>query len=258
MRRRGAVLWTPDKQSTSLPYCRIVLPCRPCSKKRRQHFLKSTNQVIGFAGALREIFDLLILDRNFGAQKVAFITQRFIFMFKYRGQCIFGATNVRVRSRLFGLVRGVCLRLSVLIFQGANVRVRSRLVASGRVWSHLVDVGNVSLDRVGGYQVLLPGFGFDFVAIELRERTIFLDGADGPRVTSRGVQLGRLLNRKGILVVRRTVAAVRVHSRLFVSHGLMIPRRASTSRRLSPIAKNELTGEQCGAHAKGESDTIAA
>ena len=51
-----------------------------------------------------------------------------------------------------------------------------------------------------------------------------------------GVQLGRLLDGEGILVVRRTVATVRVRSRLFAAHGVMIPRRASTSRRLSPPA----------------------
>jgi hypothetical protein len=54
-------------------------------------------------------------------------------------------------------------------------------------------------------------------------------------VAGRGVQLGRLLNREGILVPWRTVAAVRVRSRLVVTHGLMIPRRVSTSRGLSPI-----------------------
>src|ERR1035437_786169 len=54
-------------------------------------------------------------------------------------------------------------------------------------------------------------------------------------MASLGVELGCLLDGKGILVIRRTVATGRVRSRLFAAHGVMIPRRAFSSRQLSPM-----------------------
>ena len=75
------------------------------------------------------------------------------------------------------------------------------------------------------------------MAIELRKGTIFLDGTDGARIAGLRVKLGRLLDGKGILVVRRTVAAVRVRSWLFAAHRVMIPQYSVTSRRLSPICE---------------------
>jgi hypothetical protein len=53
------------------------------------------------------------------------------------------------------------------------------------------------------------GLGLDLVAIELFEDAIFLDGTDRAGKAGGCIQLGRLLNGKGKLVVRRTFAAGR-------------------------------------------------
>jgi protein-S-isoprenylcysteine O-methyltransferase Ste14 len=57
-------------------------------------------------------------------------------------------------------------------------------------------------------------------------------------MASLGIKLGRLFDRKGIFVVQRKV---RDWSRPFEAHGLRIPRRASTSRRLSPLEGYKMT-----------------
>jgi len=95
---------------------------------------------------------------------------------------------------------------------------------------------DVALDEVGAPQRYFTGLGLDLVAIEFCEGAIFLNGPDGARVAGDGIQLGRLVNREGILVVRRTFATGRVRLQLVVAHGLMITRLASSSRRLSPKA----------------------
>lgn len=89
-------------------------------------------------------------------------------------------------------------------------------------------------DRVGGDQIFFSGLGLDLVAVELGQGAIFLKRPWRPRMTRLRIQLGSLLDGEGVLVVRRTFAAGRGRSRLFGGHGLMIPRRASTSRQLSP------------------------
>jgi hypothetical protein len=149
----------------------------------------------------------------------------------------------RVRSRLFVPVRCPLSGCFVLIFQGTNVCVRSRLVATSRDCSHLIDVGYVASNRVRRDEVSFACIGIDLVAIELGKSTIFLDGADSAGMAGLGIKLGRLLDGKGILVVRRTVATIRVRSRLFAAHGVMIPRRGCAPDRLSPTRDDE-TG--CG------------
>jgi len=79
------------------------------------------------------------------------------------------------------------------------------------------------------------------MTIQFGERTIFLDGALGARMPGRGIELSGLLNGEGIFVGRRTFATGRVRSQLFGGHGLMITRRASTSRQLSPPGHNGST-----------------
>jgi len=132
-----------------------------------------------------------------------------------------GGANVRVRSRRFVGVRrrsGLFAGQFAVISQAANVRVRSRLFATSRDCSHFLDVGNVSLDRVGRDEVFFAGLGLNLAAIELVNSAVFLDSARRAGVTGQGVQLGRFLDGEGILVVRRTFATGRVRSRLFGGH----------------------------------------
>ena len=141
-----------------------------------------------------------------------------MFAFKPCNVSVILSTSGRVYSRLFVVIRRPLGCWFVLDFQGTNGRVRSRLVATRRDCSHLVDVGNVARHRVRSDEILFASLGFDLVTIELRQGTVFLNGANGAGVAGLGVQLGRLLNGKGILMVGRTFAARRVRSRLLISH----------------------------------------
>ena len=169
--------------------------------------------MIRFASALREIFDLIIFYENFGTQKIALVPKRLVLAFECFAQ-LYTRVIVRVRSRLFGAVRGLLFELVVLHFYAANVRVRSLLFvavrcmrcslfmlvlhstngrvrsrpfATSRVRSHLTDVGDVSLDRVGSYEILLTSLGLDFVTVEFVDRTVFLNCADCAWVAGRGI-----------------------------------------------------------------------
>src|SRR5262249_29121417 len=88
---------------------------------------------------------------------------------------------------------------------------------------HLIDVSNMALNRIRCDEIFFdPDGNFDLVAIDLVYSAVFLNSADRPRVPSFGVEIGSLLYGEGILVIRRTFAAVRVRSQLFVAHELMI------------------------------------
>ena len=116
------------------------------------------NERVGFLVALKQGLDLRVFDRDLAAQK-------FIFFFEEANVPILGAANSGVRSRLFAAIRP----LFALIFHSATVRDRSRPVATSRVCSYLVDVGNMALYRVGCDQVFFAGLGLDLVARAIAE-----------------------------------------------------------------------------------------
>jgi hypothetical protein len=93
----------------------------------------------------------------------------------------------------------------------------------------------MALHGVWRDKIFFTGLGLDLVANELFNCAIFLDGPYRTGEAGLGVEVRYFLDGEGILMVRRTVATGRVRSRLFVGHALRIPRRASTSRRLSPL-----------------------
>jgi hypothetical protein len=49
----------------------VVEVARP-TKQRRQHFLQAGDEVIGLAGALGQVFDLVVFDRHPGLEKLNF------------------------------------------------------------------------------------------------------------------------------------------------------------------------------------------
>lgn len=155
--------------------------------------MQSCYEHVGFARAFGEFFDLAVLHLDLAAQKIILLRQQVYVP-------IIGA-NVHVRSRLFGTIRSGIAGDVNLIVRGANVRVRSRLVATSRARSHLLNIGNVTLDRVRRDEVLFPGLDFDFMAIEFGEGAIFLKRAGGAGKPRFRVQLGGLVDREGVLVV---------------------------------------------------------
>lgn len=187
------------------------------AQERRKHFLQTADENVGLACPLGQLLDLRILDLHLPAQKA-------IVTFEARDVAVLVATNGRVCSRLFGVVREGGGQSFDLTAQSANGRDRSRLVATRRDSSHLVDIGDMARHRVGRDEIFFASFGFYFVAIELGNCTVFLHGSDSSRMAGLGIQLGRLFDREGILLVRRTVATGRARSWLFVGHKLMIPR----------------------------------
>jgi hypothetical protein len=152
------------------------------------------------------------------------IRRLFLANARSRDVAFVGATNVRVCSLL--------VVVGVSEFRRCFPRdERSRLFASRRDRWHLIYIGDMAFDRVRRDQIFFAGLGFNLVAIELGQGAIFLNCTSRAWVTGLRVEFCDLINGEGISVIRPTVVTVRGSSSLMV---WMIPRRASTSRRLSP------------------------
>ena len=149
--------------------------------------MQSVDQHVGFARAFGEFFDLAVLHLDLAAQKIILSRQQIYIS-------IIGA-NGRVRSAdCSGMIRAGSLVRSTLFWGGRMFASASRLVATSRAHSHLLNISDVTLDRIGRDEVLLPGLGFDFMAIEFSEGAIFLKRAGGAGKSRSSVQLGGLVD----------------------------------------------------------------
>ena len=177
------------------------------SEQRREHFLQSGDEVVGFPIAFQQRFDGLVLDADLPFEK-------FILAFESLD------IGCRDRSRQVGACRRFLSRLVVAFFHGDTCRDWSRHVAACRDRSHLLDVGDVLIYRSRRDQIFLAERGFDAAAVQVAFGAIALDA------TRRPGEAGARITLKRVVDCEREIAvgACRDKSRQVVGHGAMIPR----------------------------------
>jgi hypothetical protein len=163
--------------------------------------------VVGFPIALQQGFDGLVLDADLSFEKFVLAFEAF-------------DIGCRDRSRQVGACRRFLSRLIVAFFHGDTCRDRSRQVAACRDRSHLLDIGDVLIDRCRRDQIFLAERGFDAAAVQVAFGAIALHAAGCAGETGAGVTLKRLVDREREIAV----GACRDKSRQVVGHGAMIPR----------------------------------
>src|SRR5665213_1447142 len=176
----------------------------------RQHLLQSGDQVIGLAGTLALLFDLLVFDGHL-------VTQKFVLPFQ--------AFDVRMlkdvcrdRSRLVATCRDLSglfnMSRVIAFYVVATCRGMPRHVASCRDLSHLLDVGDVLHHRRRRYEVLLAVRGLDAASIKVFLYAVALDRTGRAGEAGTLVEESGVFDRDGIFAV----GARRGMSRLVVGH----------------------------------------
>src|SRR3954447_13232139 len=177
--------------------------------------------MVGFAGALGQVFDLHVLDGDLLAQeRVLPFQSRGIARHRFRfGRGLPRLVGARRGESHFRRRRGFLLR---------HRRDWPRFVAAGQGLSRLFDVGDVLRNRCGRDQILLAVGDFNAPAIEMAIAAIALNSARRARQAGAFIERDSILDREGIVV-----GACRGRPRLVVpTHS--VPLALRTARRLSP------------------------
>jgi hypothetical protein len=159
-------------------------------QQRREQSLQSVDQQIRLARSLLLIGDLLVFDRDLAAQK-------FILAFETRDIAIF----CRRWSQLVDACRCSRSRAFVVILRGDICRGMPRHVVIGRDKSHLIDVGDMPIDRGRRDQKLVAERRLNAVAIEIAFRAIALDAARCARHAGFFIESECIFNGEGIIAV---------------------------------------------------------
>ena len=185
--------------------------------------------MVGLAGALGQVLDLIVFDRNLGAQKrdlaVLFVESFFELL----------DVLCRDRSRQVGACRCCLSRLIVALLLRRQL---SRLVAARRDWSRQVApprCTRCAYPPRPAKSGIFRRTSFDPAAVQMTFGAIALNAARGAGKSGPAVAL------KGLIDGQRkfAVGACRDRSRRVVGHAVNDNRSRSTPRRLSPNRKRD-------------------
>src|SRR6266850_7788016 len=145
--------------------------------------------MVGLAGALSEIFDLIVLYGDLTAQELIFAFETLDI-----------SSVCRDLSRQVGTCRHLLSLLIMALLLACIGRVMPRHVATGRCRSHFFNVADVLCDRRRRDEVLVAEGSFNAPTVEMSLRTIALNAAGCSRMA------GVLVAKSGLIDCESEVA----------------------------------------------------
>ena len=150
--------------------------------------MEAGDEVVRLSRSLGEVFDLIVLHGNFGAEK----SNKTVLLFEPFFQLL--SVFSRDLSRQVGGGRAILPLFAVALFGRDSCRGMPRLVATSRDRSHLIDVGDVFCDRSWRDHVFVAEGRFHTSAVEMSFGTISLNTARRAGKAGTGVLLQSLID----------------------------------------------------------------